>query len=69
MICIDNWIITDNPPVRMIMQVHDELIFEVDNSFIVTAGQKIKSFMEQVISLKAPLVSNISFGNSWGSLN
>lgn len=34
MIAVDDWLLTDKPPVKMIMQVHDEMVFEVVQSAV-----------------------------------
>jgi DNA polymerase-1 len=44
MIHIDAWLHATQAPVRMIMQVHDELVFEVVNNGVAAAQEKIKAF-------------------------
>ena len=50
---------------RMILQVHDELLFEVPLTEKETMTALVKEQMEQVISLKVPLVVDIGLGNNW----
>ncbi|PHM74559.1 DNA polymerase I [Xenorhabdus kozodoii] len=65
MIAVDNWIVSEQPNVRMIMQVHDELVFEVHESELETAGQKIRALMEQSMQLDVPLRVDIGMGDNW----
>ena len=65
MLTVDNWIGQDKPPVRMIMQVHDELVFEVQEDIIERAGSTIRGLMESAIELKAPLSVDIGIGANW----
>ncbi|MDC9582273.1 DNA polymerase I [Xenorhabdus sp. PR6a] len=65
MIAVDNWIVSEQPDVRMIMQVHDELVFEVHESALETAGQKIRELMEQSMQLDVPLKVDIGLGDNW----
>ncbi|MDA1238515.1 MAG: DNA polymerase I [Proteobacteria bacterium] len=56
-------------PARMILQVHDELIFEVATESIQETIVKVKEVMENasepVVKLKIPLVVEAGFGSSW----
>lgn len=65
MISIDCWLKEDKIPVRMIMQVHDELVFEVQNNFIEIAVKKIKKLMEESFILDVPLKVDIGVGKNW----
>ncbi len=65
MILLDKWIETVKPDIYMLMQVHDELIFEVKESAIDFSKQKIRLFMEQSIQLTIPLKVYIGVGNNW----
>ncbi len=49
----------------MIMQVHDELVFEVAEDEIGSAVELIKEGMEDVASLKVPLKVGVSWGDNW----
>ncbi len=55
-------------PAEMILQVHDELIFEVEEEAAEEAGKTIKEAMEGVYDLKAPLKVDIKFGHNWAEL-
>jgi len=65
MICIDHWLTTSQLPARMIMQVHDELVFEVPENEIDRASQEIRHCMESVVKLSVPLVVDIGVGDNW----
>lgn len=54
---------------HIILQVHDELIYEVEESAIPRVANIIKEGMERVAKLSVPLEVNISTGDSWGSLS
>ncbi|VFP79467.1 DNA polymerase I [Candidatus Erwinia haradaeae] len=66
MISIDQWLLTQNTPLfRMIIQVHDELVFEVKNYAIKDSSIKICTLMEKVIKLDVPLRVDIGVGANW----
>ncbi len=50
---------------KMILQVHDELIFDVYKPEIETIRTMVKNQMENAISLKVPLIVDIGTGTSW----
>lgn len=50
---------------KMILQVHDELLFEAPDDIIQLLGKEIKQIMENVMSLKVPLVVDIAIGKNW----
>ena len=67
MVEIDNDIIQPNKDIiRMIMQVHDEIIFECDEARADEFAQKIKSGMENVTHISVPLVAEYVIGKKWG---
>jgi DNA polymerase-1 len=49
----------------MIMQVHDELVFEIKETDIPTIGSEIINLMTNAEALKVPLIVNTFHGNSW----
>lgn len=53
------------PMARMIMQVHDELVFEVRDDKVETARPIIKQLMEQAVELSVPLIVSIGIGQNW----
>jgi len=66
MINIDKWLIESGLQTRMILQVHDELIFEVPPLEEAVVTPKIKELMENAYPLSVPLEVKISFGKNWG---
>ncbi|MEG9546429.1 DNA polymerase I [Mannheimia sp. HC-2023] len=64
MIGIDKAIHGDDE-IKMIMQVHDELVFEVKADKIEHYSQLIKAEMEKAISLKVPLIAEVGIGDNW----
>ncbi len=52
---------------RMLLQVHDELIFEVHESELEKTTPLVKHIMENVVKLDVPLVAEAGSGKSWGS--
>ncbi len=65
MIAIDSWLQQESLPVQLIMQVHDELVFEVHESVLTQASQKISQLMEQSTQLSVPLNVDIGSGENW----
>jgi DNA polymerase-1 len=49
----------------MILQIHDELIFESPDHHIQALSEEVKAIMEGIISLKVPLTVDISIGKNW----
>ncbi|WP_058534363.1 DNA polymerase I [Legionella saoudiensis] len=66
MIAIADWQNSqENPPARMIMQVHDELVFEVAKQEVASCSQKIRHLMEHAVQLSIPLLVSIGTGENW----
>lgn len=66
MIAVDNWICHECPDdVHMIMQVHDELVFEVRESYLEKANAMIHKLMESSMELAIPLKVEVGVGNNW----
>ena len=67
MVEITDNIIKPNPDkIRMIMQVHDEMVFECRTEFATEFAQKIKSAMENIAHLSVPLVAEYVVAPVWG---
>ena len=65
MIAVDAWLRNSQAQTRMIMQVHDELVFEVPESELALMQTRIPELMAQAASLNVPLVVDVGVGNNW----
>jgi DNA polymerase-1 len=65
MIAIDKKISEKNLQTKMLLQVHDELIFEAPENEIDTVIPIIKNEMENAIQTKVPLLVEVGIGNNW----
>ncbi len=52
----------------MLLQVHDELVFEIPERLAAAEAKKIQQIMEQIYTLKVPLVVDIGVGKNWNDL-
>ncbi len=66
MIDIDAWQQAHADQVAMVMQVHDELIFEVEKAFVQQAKAVIQDKMMAAADLDVPLEVDIGVGDNWG---
>jgi DNA polymerase-1 len=53
---------------RMLLQVHDELVFEYPEKESISLSTLVREIMEGVLTLRVPLVVQISLGNNWADL-
>ncbi len=65
MLNISTWIEQENIPLVMIMQVHDELVFEVPEDQANDLAAKIADKMEQATELNIPLKVDVGIGMNW----
>jgi len=65
MIAADRWLYKDTPDAKMIMQVHDELVFEIAQNQVDDCAAKIRSIMCTAADLDVPLLVDIGIGNNW----
>ncbi|GAB3422729.1 DNA polymerase I [Erwinia aphidicola] len=66
MIAVDEWLSAqETPQIKMIMQVHDELVFEVEADLVEAASAKIRELMEGSMKLDVPLRVDIGVGDNW----
>ena len=65
MIAVDGWLLSEKPRVRMIMQVHDELVFEVHKDDLEAVAKKIHELMESSTTLAVPLLVEVGSGENW----
>ena len=65
MIETDSWIQSSRCNIKMIMQVHDELVFEVGDSDLEECKTNIQRCMTGVAGLKVPLQVDVGVGENW----
>jgi DNA polymerase-1 len=65
MITLHDWINDPNQSIQMIMQVHDELVFEVPHEEIESSIPVIRQQMTDAAQLKVPLLVDIGVGSNW----
>ncbi len=65
MIAVDHWLQSNTVDAKMIMQVHDELVFEVAEAEADILINKIRTCMMDAASLKVPLLVSIGEGDNW----
>jgi DNA polymerase-1 len=70
MIDIDGWLAshrtdTGQAPALMVLQVHDELVFEVDDGFVDTLMAEVPRRMTSAADLRVPLVVDSGVGKDW----
>jgi len=58
----------DDSNIRMILQIHDEIILEVKEDMAENVAQKVKEIMERAYKLNVPLVADIKVGDNWGEI-
>lgn len=58
----------DNDEIKMLLQIHDELIFEVSEDKAEEIAENLKNIMLNIFPLEIPLDVSVSIGNSWGDL-
>lgn len=65
MIDVDKWVQTQGDDVRMLMQVHDELVFEIKEEKVEQISQIIKELMESAATINVPLIADVGIGDNW----
>jgi DNA polymerase-1 len=65
MVKIDQWIQRCGLDIKMLMQVHDELVFEVAEEVVEAAKEEIRQAMSAALELSVPLVVDIGVGENW----
>lgn len=66
MLLVDNWVQNHGDgKVRLLMQVHDELVFEVEESSLVETEIKIQQIMQAAANIDVPLLADSGSGDNW----
>ncbi|QQS55022.1 MAG: DNA polymerase I [Candidatus Competibacteraceae bacterium] len=65
MLVVDRWLQESSFPARMLMQVHDELVFEVAEDAVAEAGEHIRTAMIAAAELRVPLEVDVGVGANW----
>tara|TARA_Y100001956_G_scaffold75001_1_gene82562 strand:+ start:365 stop:3160 length:2796 start_codon:yes stop_codon:yes gene_type:complete len=66
MLLVDEWIQAEGAGrVKLLMQVHDELVFEVEESALTEIESKVQELMESAAELDVPLVAEAGHGDNW----
>lgn len=66
MLLVDEWIQAEGDGrVKLLMQVHDELVFEVEESSLAEIESKVQELMESAADLDVPLVAEAGHGDNW----
>lgn len=69
MLRVDERLRREGLQARMLLQVHDELLFEAPDSEVVTVGKLAKQEMEGVTKLDVPLIADLKAGPNWRDMD
>jgi len=65
MLTVDQWLRQEKVDARLIMQVHDELVFEVAEPIVDAVRAKVRELMGAAAELAVPLVVDARAGSNW----
>ena len=65
MLSVDAWLQEKKPQVQMLMQVHDELVFEIAPEELDDAVEQVRQRMQGAAELKVPLLVDVGIGDNW----
>ena len=65
MLAIDKWLTKEQLQAKMLLQIHDELLFEVPNAEIEQLKTGVSHYMQTVLPLSVPLLVEIGVGKNW----
>ena len=65
MITVHDWLKSSKPGARMIMQVHDELVFEVEDDKVDKVRDRVIDLMNGAAKLSVPLKVDVGVGSNW----
>ena len=65
MVRVDAWLAGHRERALLLLQVHDELVFEADEAFLPTLLEQVPALMAGASELRVPLVVDSGVGNNW----
>lgn len=66
MLAVDSWLLEQNDDrIKMTMQVHDELIFEIHQDIVEETTAKLVTLMNDAVELSVPLIAEAGMGDNW----
>ncbi len=65
MIAVHGWLLRERLATRLVMQVHDELVFEVPQAELEAVRTQVPALMSGVTQLKVPLLAEVGVGDNW----
>ena len=66
MVAVQHWLTKQNMRTLMVMQVHDELVFDVPEDEVSTLIEALPKLMCEVAQLEVPLIAEVGVGANWG---
>ena len=66
MVAVQHWLDENNMKTLMIMQVHDELVFDAPEDEVEILIHQLPQLMESVAELDVPLIAEVGVGDNWG---
>ena len=67
MIAVDSALRSEGFAARMVLQVHDELVFESPAEEIERLAAMVHTAMESVVTLRVPIDAHVSWGKDWAA--
>jgi DNA polymerase-1 len=68
MLAIAREVLPEFPGVRMTLQIHDELLFEVPDALVTGVAERVRALMEEAFPLSVPLVAEAKAGPNWAEM-
>jgi DNA polymerase-1 len=66
MLAVDEWLLAKNDSrIKMTMQVHDELIFEIHEDIVDEVTAQLVELMNNAVELSVPLIADFGIGDNW----
>jgi len=65
MIDVDHWLRSESVPAKLVMQVHDELVLEVESSNVAHVADRVATLMAEAVTPSVALKVEVGVGNNW----